>query len=46
MNRGNSEIAPARSTYRNVTYVVQTSVLAEDNDTTSIRTLPWSSTAN
>lgn len=32
MNSGNSEIAPARSTYRNVTYVVQTSVLAEDNN--------------
>ena len=32
MNRGNSEIAPARSTYRNVTYVVQTSVLAADNN--------------
>jgi hypothetical protein len=32
MNKGNSEIAPARSTYRNVTYVVQTSVLAEDNN--------------
>ncbi len=31
MNRGISENAPARSTYRNVTYVVQTSVLAEDN---------------
>jgi hypothetical protein len=32
MNRGNSEIAPARSKYRNVTYVVQTSVLADDNN--------------
>jgi hypothetical protein len=32
MNSGNSEIAPARSKYRNVTYVVQTSVLTEDNN--------------
>ena len=32
MNSGNSEIAPARSKYRNVAYVVQTSVLAEDNN--------------
>jgi hypothetical protein len=32
MNSGNSETAPGRSTYRNVTYVVQTSVLAEDNN--------------
>jgi len=32
MNSGNPEIAPARSMYRNVTYVVQTSVLAEDNN--------------
>jgi hypothetical protein len=32
MNGGNSGVAPARSKYRNVTYVVQTSVLAEDNN--------------
>ena len=32
MNSGDSEVAPARSKYRNVTYVVQTSVLAEDNN--------------
>jgi hypothetical protein len=32
MNSGNSGIAPARSKYRNVAYVVQTSVLAEDNN--------------
>lgn len=32
MNSGNSDIAPARSKYRNVAYVVQTSVLAEDNN--------------
>ena len=32
MNNGKSEMAPARSTYRNVTYVVQTSVLADDNN--------------
>jgi hypothetical protein len=32
MNSGKSEMAAARSTYRNVTYVVQTSVLAEDNN--------------
>jgi hypothetical protein len=32
MNSGHSEIAAVRATYRNVTYVVQTSVLAEDNN--------------
>lgn len=32
MNGGNSGVAPARSKYRNVTYVVQTSVLADDNN--------------
>lgn len=32
MNSGNSESARARSTYRNVTYVVHASVLAEDNN--------------
>lgn len=32
MNDGNSGVAPARSKYRNVTYVVQTSVLADDNN--------------
>ena len=32
MNSGNSGVAAARSKYRNVTYVVQTSVLADDNN--------------
>jgi hypothetical protein len=32
MNGGNSGVAPARSKYRKVTYVVQTSVLADDNN--------------
>ena len=32
MNSGNSGVAAARSKYRNVAYVVQTSVLADDNN--------------